>query len=281
MHALPATRDEAAKSMRLSQRWAKRSRDEFDRLENKNASSASSRAACTRTCATNRRRRWKTSASTASPSAACRWANPRTTWRILAHTAPRLPQGKPRYLMGVGTPGDIVAGVAAGIDMFDCVMPTRNARNGWLFTRYGDIKIKNAVHKADTRPLDPSCDCYTCRNFSRAYLHHLHRTGEILGSMLNTVHNLRYYQTLTAELRAAIAAGEFAPYVQWRFRRRARHRQAEPFAARPSHPGPRPGCCYNFIVFLPTEFQRADFQCLRPGRWRRRPHRRPRWACCR
>jgi len=97
------------------------------------------------------------------------------------------------------------------------VMPTRNARNGWLFTRYGDIKIKNAVHKADTRPLDPSCDCYTCRNFSRAYLHHLHRTGEILGSMLNTVHNLRYYQTLTAELRAAIAAGEFAPYVQ-RFR---------------------------------------------------------------
>ena len=137
--------------------------------------------------------------------------------RILAHTAPRLPQGKPRYLMGVGTPEDIVEGVAAGIDMFDCVMPTRNARNGWLFTRYGNVKIKNAVHKADTRPLDASCACYTCRNFSRAYLHHLHRTGEILGSMLNTVHNLHYYQTLTAEMRDAIAGGSFDAYVK-RFR---------------------------------------------------------------
>jgi len=138
--------------------------------------------------------------------------------RILAHTAPRLPSGKPRYLMGVGTPEDIVEGVAAGIDMFDCVMPTRNARNGWLFTRFGDIKIKNATHKLDTRPLDPTCDCYTCRNFSRAYLHHLHRTGEILGSMLNTIHNLRYYQTLTAELRDAIAVDGFAAFVE-RFQR--------------------------------------------------------------
>jgi queuine tRNA-ribosyltransferase len=137
--------------------------------------------------------------------------------RVLAHTAPRLPVNKPRYLMGVGTPEDIVAGVAAGIDMFDCVMPTRNARNGWLFTRFGDIKIKNAIHKQDTRPLDPSCDCYTCTNFSRAYLHHLHRAGEILGSMLNTIHNLRYYQTLTAELRAAIAEGRFTAYLA-RFR---------------------------------------------------------------
>ncbi len=179
----PATRDEAAKSMRLSQRWAKEDIG-FHGFAIGGLSVGEPKDDMA---------------------------------RILAHTAPRLPQGKPRYLMGVGTPEDIVAGVAAGIDMFDCVMPTRNARNGWLFTRYGDIKIKNAVHKADTRPLDPSCDCYTCRNFSRAYLHHLHRTGEILGSMLNTVHNLRYYQTLTAELRAAIAAGEFAPYVQ-RFR---------------------------------------------------------------
>ena len=102
--------------------------------------------------------------------------------------------------------------------MFDCVMPTRNARNGWLFTRHGDLKIKNAAHKADPRPLDPACTCYTCRNFSRAYLHHLHRAGEILGSMLNTVHNLHYYQSLTAELRAAIEADEFAAYRD-RFRR--------------------------------------------------------------
>jgi queuine tRNA-ribosyltransferase len=116
--------------------------------------------------------------------------------------------------MGVGTPEDIVEGVAAGIDMFDCVMPTRNARNGWLFTRFGDIKIKNATHKLDTRPLDPTCDCYTCRNFSRSYLHHLHRTGEILGSMLNTIHNLRYYQILTAELRDAIAVDAFGAFVE-------------------------------------------------------------------
>ncbi len=138
--------------------------------------------------------------------------------RILAHTAPRLPRAKPRYLMGVGTPEDLVYAVGQGIDMFDCVMPTRNARNGWLFTRWGDVKIKNAQHKADTRPLDESCGCHTCRNFTRAYLHHLHRTGEILGARLNTIHNLFYYQTLMAEMRAAIEQGAFAGFVA-RFRR--------------------------------------------------------------
>ncbi|MCB1958536.1 MAG: tRNA-guanine transglycosylase, partial [Rhodocyclaceae bacterium] len=107
---------------------------------------------------------------------------------------------------------DIVASVAAGIDMFDCVMPTRNARNGWLFTRFGNIKIKNAVHRADTGPLDPSCSCYTCAHFSRAYLHHLHRAGEMLGSMLNTIHNLHYYQTLMSEIRSAIADGRFTEF---------------------------------------------------------------------
>jgi queuine tRNA-ribosyltransferase len=133
--------------------------------------------------------------------------------RILAHTAPRLPADKPRYLMGVGTPEDIVFAVSQGIDMFDCVMPTRNARNGHLFTRFGDIRIKNAIHKYDSRPLDESCDCYCCRNFSRAYLHHLHRCKEILGARLNTLHNLHYYQTLMRELRAAIAAGALAACV--------------------------------------------------------------------
>ncbi|OFZ67763.1 MAG: tRNA guanosine(34) transglycosylase Tgt [Betaproteobacteria bacterium RBG_16_56_24] len=133
--------------------------------------------------------------------------------RILAHTAPQLPQGKPRYLMGVGTPEDIVAAVAQGIDMFDCVMPTRNARNGMLFTRYGDIKIKNAQYRIDMRPLDEQCACYTCRNFTRAYLHHLHRVGEILGARLNTIHNLHYYQELMGEIRAAIEADAFADYV--------------------------------------------------------------------
>ena len=115
--------------------------------------------------------------------------------------------------MGVGTPEDLVAGVQTGIDMFDCVMPTRNARNGHLFTRYGDVKIKNAQYKQDPRPLDASCDCYTCRNFSRAYLHHLHRIGEILGAQLNTIHNLHYYQTLMRELREAIATGTLAATV--------------------------------------------------------------------
>jgi queuine tRNA-ribosyltransferase len=126
--------------------------------------------------------------------------------RVLAHTARRLPADRPRYLMGVGTPEDLVAGVRAGIDMFDCVLPTRNARNGWLFTRFGDIRIRNARHRSDTAPLDPTCACYTCRHFSRSYLHHLQRVNEILGARLATIHNLHYYLTLMTELREAIAA---------------------------------------------------------------------------
>ncbi|MEQ1602315.1 MAG: tRNA guanosine(34) transglycosylase Tgt [Methylophilaceae bacterium] len=133
--------------------------------------------------------------------------------RILAHTAPQLPQDKPRYLMGVGTPEDLVAAVSRGVDMFDCVMPTRNARNGWLFTRHGDIKLKNARYKMDASPLDADCTCYTCRNFSRAYLHHLHRIGEILGARLNTIHNLHYYQELMAGMRAAIEQDKFNEFT--------------------------------------------------------------------
>jgi queuine tRNA-ribosyltransferase len=134
--------------------------------------------------------------------------------RILAHTAPQLPQDKPRYLMGVGTPEDLVDAVGYGIDMFDCVMPTRNARNGHLFTRFGDVRIKNAQYRTDPRPLDEQCSCYTCRNFSRAYLHHLHRLGEILGARLNTIHNLHYYQELMRGIRAAIEAGRYAEFVE-------------------------------------------------------------------
>ncbi len=132
--------------------------------------------------------------------------------RILAHTAPKMPVNKPRYLMGVGTPEDLVAAVSQGIDMFDCVMPTRNARNGWLFTQHGDIKIKNATYKTDINPLDADCSCYTCQNFSRAYLHHLHKLGEILGSRLNTIHNLHYYQVLMAGMRGAIEYGTFEAF---------------------------------------------------------------------
>ena len=132
--------------------------------------------------------------------------------RILTHTAPKMPQNKPRYLMGVGTPEDLVAAVSQGVDMFDCVMPTRNARNGWLFTQYGDIKIKNAGYKQDTSPLDADCSCYTCRNFTRAYLHHLHKVGEILGARLNTIHNLHYYQVLMQGMRGAIEVGKFEAF---------------------------------------------------------------------
>ena len=133
--------------------------------------------------------------------------------RILDHLADKLPADKPRYLMGVGKPADLVEGVRRGIDMFDCVMPTRNARNGHLFTSTGVIKIRNAVHRHDTSPLDAECDCYTCTNFSRGYLHHLEKCGEMLGAQLNTIHNLRYYQTLMAGLREAIAAGRLDDFV--------------------------------------------------------------------
>jgi queuine tRNA-ribosyltransferase len=132
---------------------------------------------------------------------------------VLRHTAPLLPAGSPRYLMGVGTPEDLVDGVLAGIDMFDCVMPTRNARNGWLFTRFGDVKIRNARYKNDTAPLDAKCSCYGCRNFTRSYLHHLQRVNEILGARLNTIHNLHYYLELMRGLREAIETGTLADYA--------------------------------------------------------------------
>jgi queuine tRNA-ribosyltransferase len=124
--------------------------------------------------------------------------------RILDTLPPKMPEDKPRYLMGVGKPQDILEAVRRGIDMFDCVMPTRNARNGHLFTSTGVVKIRNAVHRHDTSPLDANCDCYTCKNFSRAYLHHLEKCGEILGAQLNTIHNLRYYQQLMIDIRQAI-----------------------------------------------------------------------------
>jgi len=134
--------------------------------------------------------------------------------RILDHLADNMPADKPRYLMGVGKPADLVEGVLRGIDMFDCVMPTRNARNGHLFTSTGVIKIRNATHRGDTSPLDAECDCYTCKNFSRGYLHHLDKCGEILGAQLNTIHNLRYYQTLMQGLRTAIEQGCLEKFVE-------------------------------------------------------------------
>lgn len=134
--------------------------------------------------------------------------------RILSFIGPKLPENKPHYLMGVGTPEDLVLGVSQGIDMFDCVMPTRNARNGWLFTRFGDLKLRNASFKEDTRPLDPTCSCYTCRHFSRAYLHHLQKANEILGAQLNTIHNIHYYLELMNEMRTALEAENFSEFTE-------------------------------------------------------------------
>jgi queuine tRNA-ribosyltransferase len=142
--------------------------------------------------------------------------------RVLNHIGPKLPADKPHYLMGVGTPEDLVNGVAAGVDMFDCVMPTRNARNGWLFTRFGDLKIKNASHKHSLKPLDESCTCYTCQNFTRGYLHHLHRVGEILGAQLNTIHNLHYYLQLIGEVRDSIENHTFEAFRKTFAENRAR-----------------------------------------------------------
>ncbi len=133
--------------------------------------------------------------------------------RILDHTAPLIPKNKPRYLMGVGKPEDLVEGVRRGIDMFDCVMPTRNARNGHLFVNTGVVKIRNASNKTDTGPLDTNCDCYTCKNYSRAYLHHLDKCKEILGSQLNTLHNLHFYQKVMQGLRDAIEQNKLDDFV--------------------------------------------------------------------
>ncbi len=134
--------------------------------------------------------------------------------RILGRLAPRLPADRPRYLMGVGTPEDLVEAVRRGMDMFDCVLPTRNARNGWLFTHDGAVKIRNSRYARDTGPLDPACDCYTCRNYSRAYLRHLHVSNEILGARLNTIHNIHYYETLMRELREAVLTKTLDDFVK-------------------------------------------------------------------
>jgi queuine tRNA-ribosyltransferase len=219
----PASESEAADSMRLSLRWAQRSRDEHDRLENANALFGIVQGGMYEDLRDESLATLTGIGFDGFAIGGLSVGEPKEEFeRILAHTAPRLPAAKPRYLMGVGTPEDIVYAVGQGIDMFDCVMPTRNARNGHLFTRFGDVRIKNACYKQDTRPLDETCGCYCCRNFSRAYLHHLHRIGEILGARLNTIHNLFYYQTLMAELRTAIVENRLAAHTLEFHRARAR-----------------------------------------------------------
>jgi queuine tRNA-ribosyltransferase len=219
----PADERQAGDSMRLSLRWARRSRGEHDRLENRNALFGIVQGGMHESLRDESLAGLTDIRFDGYAIGGLSVGEPKEEFaRILAHTAPRLPADKPRYLMGVGTPEDIVYAVSQGIDMFDCVMPTRNARNGHLFTRWGDVRIKNARYKTDTRPLDETCGCYCCHNFSRAYLHHLHRVGEILGARLNTIHNLFYYQTLMSELRAAILENRLADYSLEFERNRAR-----------------------------------------------------------
>ncbi len=218
------TEHEARASMELSLRWAKRSKAEFDRLGNPNALFGIVQGGMYEPL-----REAPAAALTELdlPGYAIGGVSvgePKEDMRrLVAHTPQRLPAGKPRYLMGVGTPEDLVDGVAHGVDLFDCVMPTRNARNGHLFTRFGDLKIRNAKHRTDPRPLDETCSCYACRGttladggvrggFSRAYLHHLDRCGEMLGPMLASIHNLHYYLNLMREVRTALDAGTFAAF---------------------------------------------------------------------
>ncbi len=204
----PATHLEAKKSMELSLRWARRSKDAHG--DNPNALFGIVQGGMFEDLRDISLNGLKEIDFDGFAIGGLSVGEPKKDMqRILAHTAPKMPQNKPRYLMGVGTPEDLLEAVSQGIDMFDCVMPTRNARNGWLFTQYGDIKIKNAGYKQDTAPLDADCSCYTCRNFTRAYLHHLHKVGEILGARLNTIHNLHYYQVLMQGMRSAIETGEF------------------------------------------------------------------------
>jgi queuine tRNA-ribosyltransferase len=210
----PATEEEAATSMRMSLRWAKRSRNEFDNGENPNALFGIVQGGMFEKLRDESLAGLQEVGFEGLAIGGLSVGEPKEEMmRVLQHVGPRLPADKPHYLMGVGTPEDLVAGVANGIDMFDCVMPTRNARNGWIFTRFGDIKIKNARYKDDEQPLDETCECYACRNFSRAYLFHLHRAGEILGARMNTVHNLHYYLQLMREMRAAIDADRFQAFV--------------------------------------------------------------------
>jgi queuine tRNA-ribosyltransferase len=222
----PATEDEARKSMELSLRWARRSRDEFDRL-NSNQDNAHALFAIVQGGMYMNLRE----ASLAGLSdigfdgyaiGGLAVGEPKAEReRVLEAIEPFMPKERPRYLMGVGTPEDIVEAVRRGVDMFDCVMPTRNARNGHLFTTFGVVRIRNAAYEKDTRPIDETCGCYTCRNYSRAYLKHLDRCTEILGARLATIHNLYYYQQLMSELRQAITEHRLEAYVAEFYRKRS------------------------------------------------------------
>lgn len=204
------TEREARASMELSLRWARRCITEFERLQNPNALFGIVQGGMFENLREESLARLVEMDLPGYAVGGVSVGEPKEEMlRIMGHTPQRLPAHKPRYLMGVGTPEDLVDGVACGVDMFDCVMPTRNARNGHLFTRFGDLRLRNARYKTDERPVDETCACPTCKGFSRAYLHHLDRCGEMLGPMLTSVHNLHYYLNLMREVREALEQGRF------------------------------------------------------------------------
>ena len=228
----PAKREQTADSMRLSLRWAKRSHQAFEMLNNPNALFGIVQGGMMEDLRRESLAGLLEIGFHGYAIGGLSVGEPKEDMnRILAFTAPKLPQDKPRYLMGVGTPEDLVEGVSQGIDMFDCVMPTRNARNGWIFTRYGDIKIRNARYREDMKPLDESCGCPVCSphqhgddrpGFTRAYLYHLQKVQEILGAHLATVHNLFFYLQLMKEMREAIAQQRFGAWRKQFHQDRAR-----------------------------------------------------------
>lgn len=203
-------KDEAAASMQRSLRWAKRSKDAFEALKNHNALFGIVQGGMHEALRLESLQALAEMNFHGYAIGGLSVGEPKEDMqRVLAYTAPRLPHHKPRYLMGVGTPEDLVEGVRQGVDMFDCVMPTRNARNGSLFTRRGDLRLRNARYKDDEKPIDPGCSCYCCRDFSRAYLHHLQRVDEMLGAQLATIHNLHFYLDIMRQMREAIEEGRF------------------------------------------------------------------------
>lgn len=208
----PATPDQARKSMELSLRWAKRSKDAHG--DNPSALFGIVQGGMYEGLRSESLKGLVEIDFDGFAIGGLSVGEPKEDMlRILNYLTPEMPQNKPRYLMGVGTPSDIVEAVRRGIDMFDCVMPTRNARNGTLFTFQGIIKLRNAKYREDTAPLDPTCDCYTCHNFSRSYLHHLDKCNEMLGAQLNTIHNLRHYQLLMSKIREALSEDRFEAFV--------------------------------------------------------------------
>ena len=211
----PSTFEETKASMELSLRWAKRSRDEFNRLENPNALFGIIQGGTYTDLRDQSMEELLKIGFNGFAIGGLAVGEPKAEMhRILDHIAAKMPEDKPRYLMGVGKPEDLVEGILRGVDMFDCVMPTRNARNGHIFTHHGVLKIRNAKYKTDTRPISENCKCYTCSNFTRSYLHHLDKCKEMTGAILQTIHNIHYYQELMYNARQAIFNNKYKEFVK-------------------------------------------------------------------